>query len=124
MKLHHLIRVIKIVLLKILIINFVNMKNTLSIPRFLLLIVLFLSITLVRTVYFAFHLSVCVKLLHLCPTVCDPMDCSPQAPLSKVISRQEYRSGLPCPPPEDLPDSGIEPTSFYIFCIGRQFIYH
>ena len=27
------------------------------------------------------------------------------------FSRQEYRSGLPCPPPEDLPDPGIEPRS-------------
>ena len=25
--------------------------------------------------------------------------------------RQEYRSGLPFPPPGDLPDPGIEPTS-------------
>ena len=25
--------------------------------------------------------------------------------------RQEYWSGLPCPPPGDLPDLGIEPTS-------------
>ena len=31
-----------------------------------------------------------------------------QAPLSVAFSRQEYRSGLPCPPPGDLPDSGIE----------------
>ena len=34
-----------------------------------------------------------------------------QAPLSMGFSRQEYWSGLPCPPPEDLPDPGIEPTS-------------
>ena len=27
------------------------------------------------------------------------------------FSRQEYWSGLPCPPPGDLPDLGIEPTS-------------
>ena len=27
------------------------------------------------------------------------------------FSRQEYWSGLPCPPPEDLPDSGIKPAS-------------
>ena len=33
------------------------------------------------------------------------------APLSMGFSRQEYWSGLPCPPPGDLPDSGIEPTS-------------
>ena len=34
-----------------------------------------------------------------------------QAPLSTGFSRQEYWSGLPCPPPGDLPDSGIEPAS-------------
>ena len=34
-----------------------------------------------------------------------------QAPLSMVFSRQEHWSGLPCPPPGDLPDPGIEPVS-------------
>ena len=34
-----------------------------------------------------------------------------QAPLSKGFSRQEYWSGLPCPPPGDFPDSGIQPVS-------------
>ena len=34
-----------------------------------------------------------------------------QAPLSMGISRQEYCSGLPCPPPRDLPDPGIKPGS-------------
>ena len=33
-----------------------------------------------------------------------------QAPLSMVFSRQEYCSGLPCPPPGDLPHPGIEPA--------------
>ena len=27
------------------------------------------------------------------------------------IARQEYWSGLPCPPPRDLPNPGIEPRS-------------
>ena len=31
-----------------------------------------------------------------------------QAPLSMEFSRQEYWSGLPGPPPRDLPDPGIE----------------
>jgi len=31
-----------------------------------------------------------------------------QAPLSIEFSRQKYWSGLPCPPPGDLPDPGIE----------------
>ena len=34
-----------------------------------------------------------------------------QAPLSVGFSRQEYWSGLPCPPPGDLPDPEIEPGS-------------
>ena len=34
-----------------------------------------------------------------------------QAPLSVGFSRQEYGRGLPCPPPGDLPDPGIEPES-------------
>jgi len=34
-----------------------------------------------------------------------------QAPLSMEFSRQEYWSGLPCPPPEDLPNPGIKPVS-------------
>ena len=35
-----------------------------------------------------------------------------QAPLSIRFSRQEYWSGLPCPPLGDLPDPGIKPISF------------
>jgi len=34
-----------------------------------------------------------------------------QAPLSTGFSRQEYWSGLSCPPPGDLPDPEIEPRS-------------
>ena len=34
-----------------------------------------------------------------------------QTPLSMGFSRQEYWSGLPCPPPGDLPNPGIEPVS-------------
>ena len=34
-----------------------------------------------------------------------------QAPLSIGFSRQEYWTGLPWPPPGNLPDTGIEPTS-------------
>ena len=34
-----------------------------------------------------------------------------QASMSMRFSRQEYWSGLPCCPPRDLPNPGIEPTS-------------
>ena len=39
-----------------------------------------------------------------------PWTVAHQAPLSVGFSRQEYCSGLPCPPPGDLVDSGIRPA--------------
>ena len=45
------------------------------------------------------------------PNLLPPMDCTHQAPLSMEFSGQEYWSGLPCPPPGDLPNPGIKPTS-------------
>ena len=45
-----------------------------------------------------------------------------QAPLFMGFSRLEYWSGLLCPPPEDLPDPGIEPTSLMSPVLaGRSF---
>ena len=46
--------------------------------------------------------------VQLFPT---PWTAARQAPLSMGFSRQEYWSRLPCPPPGDLPDPGIEPVS-------------
>ena len=40
-----------------------------------------------------------------------PRTVAHQAPLSTEFSRQEHWSGLPCPPPGDLPNPGIEPRS-------------
>ena len=44
-----------------------------------------------------------------------------QAPLSMGFSRQEYWSGLPCPPPGDLPDPGIEPMSLVSAALAGKF---
>ena len=40
-----------------------------------------------------------------------PWTVAGQVPLSAGFSRQEYWSGLPVPPPGDLPHPGIEPRS-------------
>ena len=61
----------------------------------------------------------CAKSLHLCLTVCNPTDCSP--PGSMQFSRQEYWSGLPWPPPGDLPGPGTEPTSLTSPALTREF---
>ena len=46
---------------------------------------------------------------------------SRQAPLSMRFSRQEDWSGLPCPPPGDLPDPGIEPWSLISPALAGRF---
>ena len=58
------------------------------------------------------------------PPLCDTLDCSPPGSSVHGFSRQGYWSGLPCPPPEDLPDPRIEPgspalqaDSFFFFSI-------
>ena len=56
---------------------------------------------------------------QLCPALRDSMDCSPPGSSWLGFSSQEYWSGLPCPPPEDLSDPRIKlllPTS-----VGRFF---
>ena len=46
-----------------------------------------------------------------CLTLATPWTVARQAPLSMGFPRQEYWSGLSCPPPGDLPNPGIEPLS-------------
>ena len=44
-----------------------------------------------------------------------------QALLLVGFSRQEYRSGLLCPPPGDLPDPGIKPGSLMFPALAGGF---
>ena len=44
-----------------------------------------------------------------------------KAPLSMGSFRQEYWSGLPCPPPGDLPDPRIKPTSLMSPALAGRF---
>ena len=53
----------------------------------------------------------CELVTQLCLTLATPWTVAHQTPLSMGFSRQEYWSGLPCPPPGDLPNPGIEPKS-------------
>ena len=47
----------------------------------------------------------------LCQTFMTPSTIAHQALLSTGFPRQKYWSGLPCHPPGNLPNSGIEPAS-------------
>ena len=53
----------------------------------------------------------CAQLPQSCPTLWSHGLVVCQAPLSMGFFRQEHWSGLPYPPPEDLPDPGIKPES-------------
>ena len=44
-----------------------------------------------------------------------------QASLSMGFSRQEYWSELPCPPPGDIPEPGIEPASLMSPALAGKF---
>ena len=57
------------------------------------------------------HTSIRTESLKSCLPLCDLCIVAHQVPLSMGFSRQEYWSGLPCPPTRVLPDPGIEPTS-------------
>ena len=53
----------------------------------------------------------CAQLVSCVRLFTGPWTIPHLAPLSTGFSRQEYSSGLPFPPPVDLPDPGIKPVS-------------
>ena len=67
-------------------------------------------------------LPLCVharSLAHFCLSLCDHG--ARQAPPSMGFSRQEYWSGLPCPPPGHLPDPGDGTWVSWGSCIAGRF---
>ena len=57
-------------------------------------------------------LCVCVQLLQSRVTLSDSVDCSSSGTfLQGILQARIIWSGLPCPPPGDLPDPGIEHVS-------------
>ena len=62
------------------------------------------------------HLALCMHVCMLSHFSCVHLfaafqTVAHQAPLSMEFSRQEYWSGVPCPLPGDLPDSGVQSES-------------
>ena len=56
--------------------------------------------------------------------LCNSVNCSPWTDRLLCpwgLSRQEYWSGLPCPPPGDLPNPGIEPESLMSSALAGRF---
>ena len=72
-------------------------------------------------------MCVCAQSLRLFAA---PWTVAHQASLSMEFSRQEYWSGLPFPPPRDLPNPGIKPASlasadrFFTTALPGEPLYH
>ena len=62
----------------------------------------------------------CAKSLPSCLALSNLMGCSPPGSSAPGIFQARIVEWLPCPPPEDLPDPGIEPASAAL--AGRFFI--
>ena len=57
------------------------------------------------------EICACVLSHFSCVQLCDSMDYSLPGSSVQESSRQEYESGLPCPPPGDLADPEVEDMS-------------
>ena len=70
--------------------------------------------------------SVCAKSLQSCLTLCNPMDCSPQAPLSMGFSSQESRIlewvAISFSRESSRPRNRTHIS--YVSCIGRQALHY
>ena len=75
------------------------------------------KVWIIRTV------SCCTKLLSCVWLRVTPWTVACQAPLSMGFFRHEYWSNLPCPPPGDLPDSGIKTASLKPPALAGSFFF-
>ena len=66
------------------------------------------------------QIHMCAKCFSRVQLFVIPWIITHQVPLSMGFCMQEYWSGLPRPPPGDLPGPGIELMSLNISCTGRQ----
>ena len=65
------------------------------------------------------NLLILLFIAQSCPTLCDPKDYShPGSSLHWEFSRQEFQSGLLCPPPRDLPNPGFKPRSPALWAVS------
>ena len=59
----------------------------------------------------------CCLVAQSCPTLCDPVTVTHQAPLSMGFSKQEYWSGLLFPPLQGRPSSSLSGITGYFIVI-------
>ena len=70
-----------------------------------------LSVVTKQQLRICIYYLLCAQSLSRVRFVAYPRTGAHQAPLPKKFSQQKYWSRSPCPPPGDLPNPGVEPTS-------------
>ena len=81
-------------------------------PFLLHFIIFAFCVTCAKTHIYVFCICHLYLVAQSCPTLCDPMDCSPPGSSVHGNSPGENNwSGLPCPTLRNLPNPGIEPRS-------------
>ena len=75
-------------------------------------------------VYSRLHIQVCIKSLPSCPTLCSLMDCSPPGSSVHGILQARIPEWVANPPPGDLPNLGIKPTSLTSLTLAGGFFTH
>ena len=69
-------------------------------------------------------MCVSLQLLSHVQLFMTPWTVAHQSPLYMEILQEKYWSGLPCPPPGDLPDPGLKPVSLMSPALTSEFFYH
>ena len=67
------------------------------------------------------RLAVCAKSLQMCPTLCEPVDCSLPGSSIHGILQARILEWVAMPSSRDLPDLGIEPTSLTTPALAGRF---
>ena len=83
---------------------------------------IYIYIYRIQSEFYTLHTCECAQSLSCIRLFATPWTVALQTPLSVGFSRQEYWSGLPCPPPGDLPTPGIEHMSHVSCTAGGFFI--
>ena len=80
--------------------------------------------TLVAPVSYLFFLLVCAKLLHLCPTLWDPMDCSPPGSSVHRILQARLLEWVAISFSRGSSQPRDQTHISCVFCTGERILYH
>ena len=70
------------------------------------------------------YVYMCAKSLQLCPTLCDPMDCSPPGSSVHGILQARLLQWVALPSSRGSSQPKDQTHVFYIFCIGKCVLSH